>query len=206
MGARQAFNSQIFVTKLQIVLGHTTEQQVVFVGPFGVGKTTALRTVSDIEVVNTDVSSMEVDDEAKNAGKTTTTTGFDYGEWRFPDGAKVSLIGVPGQERFEAIWDVMLPRSSAIVLWLYGDRDPQLRDCTKWLDALAKRKAISRLAVAVTRVPHENSETAIGPYRDLIEQYHPLAPVITADPRRASDVLQAITMALTSPYSPVERR
>ena len=194
------------MTKLQIVLGHTTEHQVVFVGPFGVGKTTALRTVSDIEVVNTDVASIEVDDEAKIAGKTTTTTGFDYGEWRFPDGAKVSLIGVPGQERFDAIWDIMLPRSSAIVLWLYGDRDPYLRDCTKWLDALAKRKAISRLAVAITRVTDENSETAIGPYRDLIEQYHPLAPVITADPRRASDVLQAITMALTSPYSPIERR
>ena len=118
----------------------------------------------------------------------------------------MSLIGVPGQERFEAIWDVMFPRSSAIVLWLFGDRDPYLRDCTKWLDALAKRKAISRLAVAVTRVTDANLETAIGPYRDLIEQYHPLAPVITADPRRASDVLQAITMALTSPYSPIERR
>ncbi|MBP6718693.1 MAG: hypothetical protein KA173_07490 [Rhodoferax sp.] len=193
------------MTKLQIVLGHTTEHQVVFVGPFGVGKTTALRCVSDIEVVNTDVFSTEVDEAAQTHGKTTTTTGFDYGEWCFPDGAKVSLIGVPGQERFEAMWDALLPRSSAIVLWLYGDRDPHLTQCTKWLNALAQRKAVSRLAVAVTRVPDQGAEKALDPYRNLIEQYHPLAPVITADPRRASDVLQVITMALTSPYSPIER-
>lgn len=178
---------------------------MVFVGPFGVGKTTALRTVSDIDVVNTDVSSTEIDGLTGVGGKTTTTTGFDYGEWRFPDGAKVSLIGVPGQDRFEAMWDVLLTGSSAIVLWLYGDRDPNLNDCTKWLNTLAKRKAVSRLAVAVTRVPDKDTEIVLAPYRELIEQYHPLAPVITADPRRASDVLQVITMALTSPYSPIER-
>ena len=42
--------------------------------------------------------------------------------------------------------------------------------------------------------------------RDRLERYNPLAPVITADPRRAADVMQAITMALTSPYGAIERQ
>lgn len=190
---------------MHIVLGHAISHQVVFAGPFGVGKTTALRTVSDIAVVNTDVATDEALPEAVAQGKTTTTTGFDYGEWQFPDGSRVSLIGVPGQERFEAMWDVIIPRSSAIVLWLYGDTESRLRDGHQWLQALAKRKAVARLAVAVTRVPDAQAEVALEPFRELVSRYHPLAPVITADPRRPSDVMQAIMMALTSPYATIER-
>ncbi len=191
---------------LNIVLGHTIAHQVVFAGPFGVGKTTALRAVSDIPVVNTDVASHEVAPNAPAQGKTTTTTAFDYGEWRFADGNRVSLIGVPGQDRFEAMWDLTIPRSSAIVLWVYGDRDPQLHDCSKWLNALAQRQATARLAVAVTRVAAENTEAALAPYRALVRRYHPLAPVITADPRQAADVMQAIMIALTSPYAALDRQ
>ena len=191
--------------QLEIVLGHTISHQVVFAGPFGVGKTTALRAVSDIPVVNTDVASSEITPEAMAQGKATTTIAFDYGEWIFPDGKRVSLIGVPGQDRFEAMWDVIIPRSSAIVLWVYGDRDPNLRECAKWLNALAQRKAVARLAVAVTRVADHESEAVLGPFRDLISQFHPLAPVITADPRNPSDVMQAVTIALTSSYGAIER-
>lgn len=190
---------------LKVVLGHTTSHQVVFVGPFGVGKTTALRTVSDIPVVNTDVASSEISTDAALEGKTGTTAGFDYGEWRFMDGSRVSLIGIPGQERFNTMWDVMLPRSSAIVLWLYGNREGGMAECSKWLEALAERKAISRLAVVLTRVNDLDAEKVLEPYRKLISHYHPLAPVMTADPRRQQDVLQAITMALTSPYATLER-
>lgn len=190
---------------LKVVLGHTTSQQVVFIGPFGVGKTTALRMVSDIPVVNTDVASLEAGIDSELPDKTDTTTGFDSGEWCFMDGSRVSLVGIPGQERFKVMWDVMLPRSSAIVLWLYGNREGQMAECAKWLEALAERKAIARLAVAVTRVSHAEAENVLAPYREMISRYHPLAPVITADPRSKSEVLQAITMALTSPYAEIGR-
>lgn len=188
-----------------IVLGHTTSHQVVFVGPFGVGKSTALRAVSDVPVVNTDVVSHELDGRALAEGKTSTTAGFDYGEWCFPDGTRVGLMGVPGQTRFEAMWDILLPRSSAIVLWLFGDRDPERLECQRWLEALARRKALSRLAIAITRMSDLTDDALLDPWRDMVAEYHPLAPVITADPRRPSDVMQAITMALASPYAPIQR-
>lgn len=191
---------------MQIILGHAVSRQVVFVGPFGVGKTTALRAVSDIPVVNTDVATGEASAQAVAQGKTTTTIGLDYGEWQFPDGSRVALVGVPGQERFEAMWDVLIPRSSAIVLWLYGDTATRLRDATQWLEVLAQRKAVARLAVAVTRVQASQAEAALMPFRQLIGRYHALAPVITADPRSPGDVMQTIMMALMSPHSPIERQ
>lgn len=187
---------------MKVVLGHQTQHQVVFVGPFGVGKTTALRSVSDIPVVSTEAASSEVA-ALSDSGKTTTTVGFDYGEWSFPDGARVSLIGVPGQERFNAMWDALLPQSSAVVLWLYGNRPNAMAEGRFWLEALAARQAVARLAVALTRLPADAPDPQLTPFRELAGRYHPLAPVITADPREPAQVMQAILVALSTPYSPL---
>lgn len=188
---------------MKIVLGHHAKHQVVFVGPFGVGKTTALRAVSDIPVASMETASGEAVNSG-DRGKTTTTVGFDYGEWQFPDGARVGLFGVPGQERFNAMWDALLPQSSAVVLWLFGNRANALAEGHFWLDALAARKAVTRLAVAVTRVSPQAPDHELEPYRRLAARYHPLAPVITADPREPASVMQAIMVALSTPFSPMQ--
>ncbi|MGL5853352.1 MAG: hypothetical protein ACRCZD_21425, partial [Phycicoccus sp.] len=41
---------------LTAVIGNVAQDRVVFCGPMGVGKTTAVRSVSDVEVANTDVA------------------------------------------------------------------------------------------------------------------------------------------------------
>jgi signal recognition particle receptor subunit beta len=184
---------------MNVVLGPQAPLQVVFVGPFGVGKTTALRSVSDIPVVSTEELSLE---SSGQKDKTTTTVGFDYGEWNFPGDMRVRLMGMPGQERFSAMWDVLLPESSAVVLWLYGDRPDALVNCHFWLDELARRRAVSRLAVALTRLPADVPWERLEPFRQLTGFYHPLAPVITADPRDPGSVIQAIVMALSTPPPP----
>lgn len=192
------------MTELPIVLGHTILNRIAFVGPFGVGKTTALRTVSDTEVVSTEVASAEVGQQA-SPDKTTTTVGFDYGEWQFPGGERVALYGVPGQQRFDGMWDSLLPQSSAIVLWLFGNQASVLDDATFWLTALAKRKALAKIAVALTRVTDDQLVELMPKVRAVVQKFHPLAPVITADPRDPADVIQAISIAMLSPYCTLEQ-
>ncbi len=187
---------------MRAVLGHQASHQLVFVGPFGVGKTTALAAVSDVPVVNTDVATNEA---GLQDGKHATTVGFDYGEWHFPDGAKVTLIGVPGQERFDSMWDALLPQSSAVVLWLFGNRPQALADCRFWLDVLAERQSVKRLAVAITRLPDDAPDSALDPFRRIVAEYHPFAPVITADPRRHAQVMQTIMLALSTPHASIEQ-
>jgi uncharacterized protein len=189
---------------LPVILGHSIVNRIAFVGPFGVGKTTALRTVSDIPVVSTEALSAEVASLGAT-NKTTTTVGFDYGEWQFPGGERVSLYGVPGQQRFDSMWDSLLPQSSAIVLWLYGDRPTVLDDARFWLNALAQRKALAKIAVALTRVQDDQLAVLMPQVRSVVQKFHPLAPVITADPREIADVVQAITIAMLSPYCTLER-
>jgi len=190
------------VTGASALLGHIVRHRIAFVGPFGVGKTTALRAVSDIPVVNTDVWTRERVEG--DAGKSHTTVGFDYGEWQFPDGLRVALCGLPGQERFEAIWDAMLPQSSGVILWLFGDRPQAVAEMCRWLDIIALRMPLTRLAVAVTRLPPGHDDALLDPYRDRLADYHPLAPVLTADPRKPGDVRQTIAVALATPAAPMQ--
>lgn len=184
------------------LLGSLVRHRIAFVGPFGVGKTTALRAVSDIPVVNTDVWTRErVEGDAE---KCRTTVGFDYGEWQFPDGLRVALCGLPGQERFEAVWDAMLPQSSAVILWLFGERPQAPVEMCRWLDVIAQRVPLTRLAVALTRLPPDHDDALLDPFRDRLAEYHPLAPVLTADPRRPGDVRQAIAVALATPAAALQ--
>lgn len=171
--------------------------KVVFVGSFGVGKTVALEQLSDTPVVNTDVLSREAANE-NFEDKTTTTVGFDYGEWSVADGRKVQLFGLPSQERFKVMWGIILPSSSAIVLWAYGDRPDGLAGCRYWLEQLKQHNAINRICVAVTRIPA--NDPVLNSYRELVAEYHPLVPVITADPRRRDSVIQAVMVALSTPH------
>jgi signal recognition particle receptor subunit beta len=183
------------------LLGDVVQHRLAFVGPFGVGKTTALRAVSDIPVVNTDVWTHER--VAGDAQKTHTTVGFDYGEWQFPDGLRVGLCGLPGQARFGAVWDALLPQSSGVILWLFGNQPHAVTEMCTWLDAIAARMPITRLTVAVTRLPPDHADELLDPFRQRLSDYHPLAPVLSADPRKASDVRQAIAVSLASPSAPI---
>jgi signal recognition particle receptor subunit beta len=80
--------------------------KVVVAGPFASGKTTFIQAISDIPVVGT---------EAPTSGneahvKATTTVGMEYGT--FTTGgegleASLYLYGVPGQQRFEFMWDIV---------------------------------------------------------------------------------------------------
>lgn len=186
-------------TNKNFTIGHQAKHSLVFAGSFGVGKTTALRTVSDIKVANTDVASLEVTDELKKTGKTTTTVGLDYGELHLPDKTTVALYGLPGQERFDSMWNHLLNKDTGILLWLYGNKPDSLDECKKWLDILAARDCTRKLCVAVTRIPIPTPTMLLVPYRELIMQYNPYAPVMSADPRNKAQVEQAILMAVGTP-------
>ncbi|MFR9676073.1 GTP-binding protein [Streptomyces sp. TR06-5] len=83
--------------------------KIVVVGGFGVGKTTLVRSVSDIRPLNTEETMTRagesVDDPGAVAGKTTTTIAFDFGRISLDERTVLYLFGAPGQERFWFLWD-----------------------------------------------------------------------------------------------------
>ncbi len=79
------------------------------VGGFGVGKTTLVRSVSEIRPLNTEEvmtqAGVGVDETSGVDGKTTTTVAFDFGRISLTERIVLYLFGAPGQERFWFLWD-----------------------------------------------------------------------------------------------------
>lgn len=83
--------------------------KIVVVGGFGVGKTTMVRSVSEIRPLSTEETMTQagagIDDLGGVQDKTTTTVAFDFGRISLDERMVLYLFGAPGQERFWFLWD-----------------------------------------------------------------------------------------------------
>ena len=94
------------------------ENKIIFTGPVGVGKTTAIAALSDEPPVQTDASASDMTAVRKGY----TTVAMDYGLIQLDENTKIHLYGTPGQERFDFMWDILSQGSMGLILLLDNTR------------------------------------------------------------------------------------
>ncbi len=160
------------------------EYKLVFTGPMGAGKTTAIRAISQVRTVATDVENTDLN----NRFKETTTAALDYGEVTLAGGDKLRLYGTPGQERFDFMWKIVSKGALGVVILIDNTRPDPVADLTIYLKAFADIVERSHAVIGVGRTEMSPTPT-ISQFHELANSMGVAVPVFSVDVRERDDVL-----------------
>ncbi len=164
--------------------------KILFSGTTGAGKSTAIRAVSQIRPVDTDVRNTD-----PALAKQMTTVGMDYGELMLDDGSRLCLYGTPGQERFAFMWRILSRGALGVILLADNRRPDPLADLDVYLQAFTSAPERTPCVVAVGRLDVQ-PQPDLDAYAQHLHQRGVLCPVVAADVRDAAQVAQLIELLL----------
>lgn len=171
-----------------------TQYKIVFAGPVGSGKTTAIQSLSDIEVVSTEANAS---DDVKKIKKT-TTVAMDYGVMKLGNGDQVRLYGAPGQKRFDFMWDILTENALGLVVLINAKATDPMAELRVYLDAFRTLIDATSVVVGVT---HTDTQADIAVRRRLSEGMVGMgipACVMDVDARSRPDMAMLVKALLFS--------
>lgn len=175
--------------------------KILVAGPLGVGKTTAIKTLSQIPTLHTDEVMTDAavgTDDLSLVGlrnKTTTTVAIDFGRLTLPGNRVVLyLYGTPGQRRFLPLWEG-IAHGALGALVLVDTR--RLDESFEVMDLIEERGL--PYAVAVNVFP-ESPDYDLELLRSKLD-LAPHTPLVTCDAREKNSSLTALIELTTHSLS-----
>ncbi len=169
------------------------ELKIVFTGPMGAGKTTAITAISDARPVSTEMRNHDQESFAKEA----TTVALDLGHMSLADGTVVRLYGTPGQERFSFMWEIVGRGAMGIILLIDGSSVNAIPDLRAYASVFRRIAPDQPLIVGVGRTGPDDCEL-LDACAQALDLLRISAPIFSVDVRKREDVLLLIETLLAS--------
>lgn len=159
------------------------EIKILFTGPMGAGKTTAISAISDFPAVSTEVDNNDLGMSMKDQ----TTVALDFGQMTLNDDLVLRLYGTPGQERFNFMWEILSEGALGVIILLDASHPDALRHLDLYTAAF--RQACER-RIAVIGLGRGESAQAISveKFRARLATSGFNLPLLSVDVRRRADV------------------
>ena len=170
-----------------------SNHKIIFTGPVGAGKTTAISSISDIPIVSTDEAARGMTKHRKTA----TTVAMDYGIMNLDRAERIHLYGTPGQERFDFMWDILTEGGIGLVLLVNNSRPYPFQDMKFFLNAFNDFIDETQVVIGVTRTD-ESVRPTIAEYHLQIEDSRHKIPIFEVDARERRDVSLLVEALLYS--------
>ncbi|MCG6863512.1 MAG: ATP/GTP-binding protein [Chromatiaceae bacterium] len=167
--------------------------KIIFTGPVGAGKSTAIAAVSDAAPVVTEA----VASDMVKSRKPTTTVALDYGLMNLGEGERVHLYGTPGQERFDFMWDILSEGGIGLILLLNDARPKPLLDLEFFLGSFKEFITQTQVAIGVTQTDLSNRPD-LREYQTWLSAAGLIVPLFEVDAREKRDVSMLIESLLAS--------
>ncbi len=166
--------------------------KIVVTGPFAAGKTTLIRTISEITVLSTE---KDISDETRSR-KNETTVAMDFGRITIDRDLVLYLFGTPGQERFDFMWEILGEGMLGYIVLVDATRQDSLDEAVSILDAF-RRMARVPYVVALNRAGgiDEAEEERVRAVLDLPPDI-PVVPCDAVDRESVKSVLLALLYAV----------
>lgn len=170
--------------------------KIVFAGSVGAGKTTAIHSVSDIEVVQTE----EVTTDEVNLIKESTTVAMDYGKMLLNNNTILHLYGTPGQERFDFMWEVLAQGALGVIILIDASSSNPFAQIDIYMNGFKQQLLDRSMVIGISRTDL-NDQFQLDEYRSYISRYNPSIPLFTLDAREEHQV-RALVKALLYCFDP----